>query len=391
LTGSPRRPTRAAPAWRSWSLPAAALAVAGLLAVLLPHPLAGHDLSLTETRVTFPGDGTFEIEMVLDLDALALGAPRGGDSDRLAARLATLPPDRLADTVADLEELFRRRVRVRFDGTPVGFAVAFPERAATAVVRRGGPTVLGTIAVLTGTIPEGGREFSFFASRVFPPVELVVNGPLGAELYRELVPPGARSSPLDLEDLPPPPGAWRIASRYWILGFEHIVPKGLDHILFVLGLFLLSAHLRPLLLQVTAFTAAHTLTLALASLDVVTLPAAVVEPLIALSIVYVAVENVVTRELKPWRPALVFVFGLLHGLGFARVVGELGLPRGQLLSALLGFNVGVELGQLAVLATAFTVLGVFVRKPWYRPRIAIPLSLVIAAVGLFWVWQRVWG
>ena len=113
---------------------------------------------------------------------------------------------------------------------------------------------------------------------------------------------------------------------YLKLGFSHIVPAGPDHILFVLGIFLLSRKLKPILQQVTAFTIAHTLTLVLASMAWSRLPPSVVEPLIALSIVFVAVENILTPELKPSRIALVFAFGLLHGLGFAGVLSELGLP-----------------------------------------------------------------
>ncbi|MCB5198054.1 HupE/UreJ family protein [Loktanella sp. TSTF-M6] len=136
-------------------------------------------------------------------------------------------------------------------------------------------------------------------------------------------------------------------------GFDHIVPLGLDHILFVLGLFFLSTRLAPLLWQVSAFTLAHTITLALAALGYVTVPASIVEPLIALSIAYVAIENLFSRGLSPWRPVIIFGFGLLHGLGFASVLAEFGLPEGQFVPALIGFNIGVEIGQLSVIALAF--------------------------------------
>ena len=184
---------------------------------------------------------------------------------------------------------------------------------------------------------------------------------------------------------------FQVATQYLGLGFTHILPKGLDHILFVLGLFLLSTRLKPLLLQVTAFTAAHTLTLALAIHGVFALPPAVVEPLIALSIAYVAVENLVTTELQPWRVVLVFGFGLLHGMGFAGVLTDLGLPRAEFVTALLTFNVGVEAGQLAVVAAAFaTVIGIRSR-PWYRQRVVVPASVTIAGAGLFWTVERVVG
>ena len=114
------------------------------------------------------------------------------------------------------------------------------------------------------------------------------------------------------------------------------------------------------------------------------MPSRIVEPLIALSIAYVAIENLVTRELKPWRIALVFMFGLLHGLGFAGVLRELGLPRDEFLTALLTFNLGVEGGQLTVIAAAMIVTAPFMTKGWYRQRVVIPASLIIAAIGLYW-------
>jgi hypothetical protein len=116
-----------------------------------------------------------------------------------------------------------------------------------------------------------------------------------------------------------------------------------------------------LLVQVTAFTAAHTISLALAALGYVNIPGSIVEPVIAASIVYVALENVFSRGLSPWRPALIFGFGLLHGLGFATVLGDYGIPESAFIPALLGFNVGVEVGQLLVIALAFAIVAVAVR------------------------------
>jgi hydrogenase/urease accessory protein HupE len=173
------------------------------------------------------------------------------------------------------------------------------------------------------------------------------------------------------------------------LGFTHIIPEGLDHILFVLGLFLLSTRLKPLLAQVTAFTLAHSLTLGLSLYGVIHLPSSVVEPLIALSIAFIAIENLFTNKLNPWRPFVVFAFGLVHGLGFAGILHDLSLPRSQFLPALLGFNLGVETGQLSVIAAAFLAVGWFRSQNWYRPAIAIPASLLIAATGLFWTVQRI--
>jgi hydrogenase/urease accessory protein HupE len=200
------------------------------------------------------------------------------------------------------------------------------------------------------------------------------------------------SKPFSIANPPPAPSIGDIAVQYLTLGFRHIVPEGADHILFVLGLFLLSTRWKPLLAQVTAFTLAHSITLGLAMFGVVSLPSSVVEPAIAASIVYVAVENVLSRDLHRGRIAIVFLFGLLHGLGFASVLRDLGLPRGSFLPALVSFNLGVELGQLTVLAGALLAVGAwFGKRSWYRARVVVPASLAIAAVALYWTVERVMG
>lgn len=185
---------------------------------------------------------------------------------------------------------------------------------------------------------------------------------------------------------------WATFAEYIPVGFTHIIPKGLDHILFVLGLFFFSTRFGPLIWQISAFTLAHTVTLAAGALGWVTVPASIVEPLIAASIAYVAIENIFTTKMSKWRPMVIFAFGLLHGLGFASVLGEFGLPQGQFIPALIGFNVGVEVGQLAVVAAAYLLVGLwFGQKSFYRPFIAIPASVMIAAVGLYWSVERVLG
>lgn len=178
--------------------------------------------------------------------------------------------------------------------------------------------------------------------------------------------------------------------NYIKIGFEHIIPKGLDHILFVLGLFFFSLKMRPLLLQITAFTLAHTVTLAMATAGIVSVPASIVEPLIALSIAFVALENIKGGNITLRRTAIVFAFGLLHGLGFASVLGDVGLEPSKFVSSLIAFNIGVELGQLSVIAIAFVALGLtFGKRDWYRKRIAIPASIIIAIVGIYWTIERV--
>ena len=177
---------------------------------------------------------------------------------------------------------------------------------------------------------------------------------------------------------------------YIIVGFEHIIPKGWDHIVFVLGLFFFSTKLKPLVWQISAFTLAHTFTLALGSLGYIKIVPEIVEPLIALSIIFISVENIFIKNLSKWRPIVIFIFGLLHGLGFASVLGEFGLPTGFFVPALVGFNVGVEFGQLTVILLAFVSLGYwFNKKDYYKSSIAQPISAIIGLIGVFWFIQRV--
>ena len=177
---------------------------------------------------------------------------------------------------------------------------------------------------------------------------------------------------------------------YIPVGFEHIIPKGWDHIIFVLGLFFFSTKLRPLVWQISAFTVAHTFTLALGSIGYIKIIPEIVEPLIALSIVFIAVENIFFDRLSKWRPIVIFIFGLLHGLGFASVLGEFGLPDGFFIAALLGFNLGVEIGQLTVVLLAFITLGYwFNKKDYYQISIANPISIIIGLVGAYWFIERV--
>jgi hypothetical protein len=182
-----------------------------------------------------------------------------------------------------------------------------------------------------------------------------------------------------------------LLARFVALGYKHILPSGLDHILFVLGLFFFSTRMRPLLWQVTAFTIAHSITLGLALLGVLSIPARVTDPLIALSIAVVGLENVFFRQVKASRWIIVFAFGLVHGMGFASALAGLGLPEGGFWPALIGFNAGVEMGQLCVIAAAFALTFGFRGKAWYFKGVVVPVSLLISAVGLYWAVTRAMG
>jgi len=181
-----------------------------------------------------------------------------------------------------------------------------------------------------------------------------------------------------------------VISEYVIAGFQHIIPMGLDHILFIVGIFLLSTKMRPLLWQVTMFTIAHSITLGMSMSGYINLPANIVEPLIALSIAYIGFENIYHKSLHNSRLVIVFAFGLLHGMGFASVLQEFGMPADAFMTALISFNVGVEVGQLAIILLGFLLVGFwFKNKSWYRNLIIIPASAAIGITGLYWTYDRI--
>jgi HupE/UreJ protein len=181
----------------------------------------------------------------------------------------------------------------------------------------------------------------------------------------------------------------RVFLYYLNLGYRHILPEGFDHILFVVGLCLLNAKLKTIIWQATAFTVAHSITLFLSMKNIFVLPSQVVEPVIALSILFVAIENIILNELKPWRILIVFLFGLIHGLGFASSLNEIGLPRNSFLLSIFSFNVGVELGQLTIIL-AFYLLAIrsFGKKQWYKKYITYPLSGLIILISAYWFIDR---
>jgi hydrogenase/urease accessory protein HupE len=198
------------------------------------------------------------------------------------------------------------------------------------------------------------------------------------------------SEPFSLEALFSKRPIMDVVLSYIAIGFDHIVPKGTDHILFILGIFLLSTRMKPLLWQVTMFTIAHTITLGLSMNGIIELPANIVEPLIALSIAYVGIENIFANSLHKSRLILVFMFGLLHGMGFAGVLADFGMPDDAFATALISFNIGVELGQIAVIAVAYLLLGSWMsHKPWYHQRVIVPASAFISVVGLYWTYDRI--
>jgi hydrogenase/urease accessory protein HupE len=174
------------------------------------------------------------------------------------------------------------------------------------------------------------------------------------------------------------------------LGVEHIL-TGYDHLLFLFGLMVVCRNLRSILTVITCFTIAHSITLALATIDIVRLPGRIVEPLIAASIAYVGIENLVRGNSPKWRTLIAFSFGLVHGLGFADALRELGINSGRfgIVVPLVGFNLGVEVGQLCVAAIVLPILWNLRRNPSFVRRWIPVCSLAVAFAGSYWMVERI--
>ena len=199
------------------------------------------------------------------------------------------------------------------------------------------------------------------------------------------IPAMAHVIPFELDK----PESGNVVWKYIGLGYRHIIPLGLDHILFILCVFFLNTNIKQIVLQASMFTLAHSITLGLAAYGIINPSATVVEPVIALSIVFLALENIYSAKVKPWRMMMIFLFGLVHGMGFAGALSLLGLPRQAFAESLVSFNIGVELGQISIiLIMYFVVAKIFSKKTWYRSRIVIPASLMIASVAAYWTIQR---
>jgi hypothetical protein len=370
-------------------LVAVTFALGVILSSLLPERAAAHEVFPSVADMA-EADGVLTFTVAANLESFVAGidlqgltntnnAPEAADYDALRA----LPP---ADLQARFEAFWPEmagRITVRADEAAIA-----PELVSVTIPDVGDPDVpRASVLTFRAALPAGATAVTVGWDAAFGGLLLRQTGVPAP--FTGLLEGGALSDPIPLAG-GGAAGGWETFFDYIPVGFDHIVPKGLDHILFVLGLFFLSTRMGPLLWQVSAFTVAHTITLALAALNIVRIPGEIVEPLIAASIVFVAVENIFTQGLSRWRPVVVFVFGLLHGLGFASVLADFGLPEDNFIPALLGFNVGVEVGQLTVIAVAFLLVGYwFGQKDWYRSRIAIPASALIAIVGAYWFVERV--
>ncbi len=351
----------------------------GLLLAVHVSAAGAHELGTVQVKAEFQRSGNYDVELVVDTEQARRPS---GPPQRFPAAHAALAEWRQDDRerLESFLAVLMQHSAIVFDGQAVRPASVTAEPVAGVLLS----------LHLRGEIPPGAKTFQWRNDVAIGSYLLAQHNEGDAAVAREwLDNDKPASTPFELGKQVVPMTRTEVIERYLVLGFHHIVPEGIDHILFVLGIFLLSRRLKEVLWQVTAFTVAHTITLGLTIYGVVSVSPRIVEPAIALSIVYVAIENVLRSELKTSRIALVFAFGLLHGMGFAGVLREVGLPRAEFLSGLLSFNAGVELGQLAVILAATLVLGLpFGARTWYRGRVVVPASLLIGGVGAYWAVQR---
>ncbi len=387
-----------------------------------PHPLLAASAVATITR-----EATVEVIVRCDSLAFALSAPPATINDEHMLQTLDGPRSELDRLYADAKTRFASEFQISSGGAilPVRELVAPTTEQATAykqanpraplpvklefIVRADlprdstsltlkFPELLGDVILtvqapgdepLAAAVRAGTSSDEYTYNLSAPVIPGTVPAAVGPSTGTPASPPAQAVTPNAEPHATPTAGTWKSAMGFIRVGFLHIIPEGLDHILFVLGLFFLSPKLKPLLVQITCFTLAHSVTLALSARGVISLPASIVEPAIAGSIAFVAIENLCTQKVHAWRPIIVFCFGLIHGLGFASAMSEAMGTSTTPLGVVLLFNVGVEFGQLAVVTIALLAVGWLRNKPWYRARVALPASVLIAGMGVYWVIQRV--
>ena len=367
-----------------------------LLLFLLPATALSDVVKPALVEISVYRDGHYQVEMRASIEALLTGingrykntteAPTAEQYDQLRE----LSPEQLAVAFDPFHEELAGEIGLYFDdlrATPRIVDVQIPERGYTKVPRI-------SVILLEGKYPAGATNLTwYYPARFGDNAVRVRQVDVEQEQYHwsnwQWIRDDSVSAPFSLTEIASKRGLGDVVADYLVAGFEHILPMGMDHILFIIGLYLFSTRMRPLLWQVTMFTVAHTITLGMAMYGLVSLPASIVQPLIALSIAYVGIENIWHRKLANSRLMLVFSFGLLHGLGFASVLSDFGMPRDDFATALISFNVGVEVGQLTIILCAWTLIGLwFGKMDWYRNTVVIPLSATISAIALYWFWER---
>ena len=237
-------------------------------------------------------------------------------------------------------------------------------------------------------IPENSKKYKISWSKKYG--DLVIRDfSLKDNIFSEYLVSGNFSKEIHINKIKKQ-SIFQIIKNYMIIGFKHIVPLGLDHILFILGIYLVIYSFKDLFVRISIFTLAHTFSFALSSLSIIIISPKIIEPLIALSITYIAIENIFFKNSNFRRLLLIFCFGLIHGLGFSYMLNDYVTDYQNFLISMISFNLGVELGQLFLVFIFFILFGLwFKKKKWYRKVFVIPLSCIMAIISIFWFFERI--
>lgn len=369
------------------------------LGVLFSNPSVAHTDDINQATLSLTNGDHYQLTVTVDLiHLLKQHLNISGDDEKVMIWLNQQSLSEQKSLLEQLKQLLSQQSKIYFDNKATNIAVfkglelQYLKRILSQQLSA---TEYKTQLQATGSIPENVSAVNIRFSpllgnvilKVVRPEQEIMSAAALSNSYqtRTVNQQLAANSQLSTTAL-------AIAGDYIYQGFVHILPKGLDHILFVLALFLFAKRRSTLLWQISAFTLAHTLTLALGIYGIISLPGDIVEPLIALSIVYVGLENIYrakSNKTSHTRMPIIFAFGLLHGLGFASVLADVGLPPSQYALSLISFNIGVELGQLTVIALAFISLLPFRAKGWYQTKLVLALNIAIAIVASYWVIERI--
>lgn len=369
------------------------------LGVLFSNPSVAHTDDINQATLSLTNGDHYQLTVTVDLiHLLKQYLNISGDDEKVMIWLNQQSLSEQKSLLEQLKQLISQQSKIYFDNKATNIAVfkglelQYLKRILSQQLSA---TEYKTQLQATGSIPENVSAVNIRFSpllgnvilKVVRPEQEIMSAAALSNSYqtRTVNQQLAANSQLSTTAL-------AIAGDYIYQGFVHILPKGLDHILFVLALFLFAKRRSTLLWQISAFTLAHTLTLALGIYGIISLPGDIVEPLIALSIVYVGLENIYrakNNKTSHTRMPIIFAFGLLHGLGFASVLADVGLPPSQYALSLISFNIGVELGQLTVIALAFISLLPFRAKGWYQTKLVLALNIAIAIVASYWVIERI--
>ena len=337
------------------------------LLFLIPANSNAHPPGLSSVDIDEKSGGVFELLLTLSRFDAEILSPMDADRD------GRISPAELDDARTDLEALPAMILELRIDGVP-----------ARGVCEKVWADDKDNVLLLVSYPGQGGRHITL-ESNIFDRL------PGGHRQLAKLSTPG-RDETIATDTLTERHRVFdsEISGgklAFLILGIEHIL-KGYDHLLFLFGLLIIGIGFRDAALIITSFTIAHSITLALATYDLVHLPSNIVEPLIALSIVYVGIENILKKEVR-YRWALTFVFGLIHGLGFASILRDLGVGdnAGDGWIVLL-FNLGVELGQLGIACLVLPFIWKVLQPRKNFRDISTALSVLVALLGLYWLIER---